>query len=75
MGSEDECQESAVQQSAEVGSATPEVFDASGRLVHSAYGIRDSEFRLDLRSMPAGVYLVKVATEGFSTTQKLVVEH
>jgi hypothetical protein len=30
--------------------------DATGRLVHSALGIRDSSFRLDLRSMPAGVY-------------------
>jgi hypothetical protein len=57
------------------GSATLEVFNASGRLVHSSFGIRNSEFRLDLRSMPAGVYLVKVTTEGFSTTQKLVVEH
>ncbi len=30
--------------------------DATGRLVHSALGIRGSSFRLDLRSMPAGVY-------------------
>jgi outer membrane protein assembly factor BamB len=57
------------------GSATLEVFNASGRLVQSPIGIRNSSFRLDLRSMPAGVYLVKVTTEGFSTTQKLVVEH
>jgi hypothetical protein len=57
------------------GSATIKVFNASGRLVRSSFGIRNSEFRLDLRSMPAGVYLVKVTTEGFSTTQKLVVEH
>jgi parallel beta-helix repeat protein len=66
------------------GSATLEVFNTSGRLVHSSLapaapvgqcGIRNSEFRLDLRSMPAGVYLVRVTAEGFSTTQKLVVEH
>jgi outer membrane protein assembly factor BamB len=57
------------------GPATIKVFNASGRLVRSSFGIRNSEFRLDLRSMPAGVYLVKVTTEGFSTTQKLVVEH
>jgi outer membrane protein assembly factor BamB len=56
-------------------SATLEVFNACGRLVHSSLAIRTSSFRLDLRSMPAGVYLVKVTTEGFSTTQKLVVEH
>ena len=30
---------------------------------------------LDLRKLDAGVYLVKVTTEGFSTTQKLVVQH
>jgi hypothetical protein len=60
---------------AKAGSATLEVFDASGRLAHSSFVIRHSEFRLDLRSMPAGVYLVKVTAEGFSTTQKLVVEH
>ena len=66
------------------GSATIKVFNASGRLVHSTFGVgrsgpcptaRNSEFRLDLRSMPAGVYLVKFTTESFSTTRKLVVEH
>jgi len=57
------------------GSATLELFDASGRRVHQSFVIRHSESRLDLRSMPAGVYIVKVTTEGFSTTQKLVVEH
>jgi hypothetical protein len=30
--------------------------DATGRLVHSALGIRGPSFRLDLRSMSAGVY-------------------
>jgi len=57
------------------GPATVEVFNAAGRLVLSSFVIRNSEFRLDLRSMPAGVYLVKVTAEGFSTTRKLVVEH
>jgi hypothetical protein len=51
------------------------IFDASGRLVQSPIVIRQSPFRLDLRSMPAGVYLVKVTTAGISTTHKLVVEH
>jgi hypothetical protein len=67
------CRTGAVE--AKAGSATLEVFNACGRLVHSSLAIRTSSFRLDLRSMPAGVYLVKVTTEGFSTTQKLVVEH
>ena len=56
------------------GSATVEVFNASGRLVQSSCGIRNASFRLDLRSMPAGVYLVRVETGGCSATQKLVVE-
>jgi hypothetical protein len=50
------------------------VYNASGRLVHSSFGLRTSPFRLDLRSMPAGVYLVKLSTDGFTATQKLVVQ-
>ena len=34
------------------------VYTASGHLVHSLLGIRDSSFRLDLRSIPVGVYFV-----------------
>jgi hypothetical protein len=29
---------------------------------------------LDLRSLPAGVYLVKLSSEGFASSQKLVVQ-
>jgi len=36
---------------------------------------RTGTANLDLRKLDAGVYLVKVATEGYSATQKLVVEH
>jgi hypothetical protein len=57
------------------GSATLEVFNASGRLVQSPIAIRHSPFQMDLRSMPAGVYLVKTMIGGYSTTQKLVIEH
>ena len=35
------------------------VCDASGRIVHSEFGLRASSFRLDLRSMPAGVYYLR----------------
>jgi hypothetical protein len=59
------------------GMATLNVFDVTGRTVLSqtlAAG-RTGTASLDLRKLEAGVYLVKVATEGFSTTQKLVVEH
>ena len=36
--------------------------DATGRLVHSSLVIRASSFRLDLRSMPAGVYFATLNT-------------
>jgi len=55
------------------GSATFEVFNTSGRLVRSSFVVQRSSFRVDLRSMPAGVYMVRVTAEGSSTTQKLVV--
>jgi len=56
------------------GSATVSVFDASGRLVQSPIASRESPIRLDLRSLPAGVYLVRVEAAGLSATQKLVIE-
>jgi hypothetical protein len=59
------------------GLATLNVFDVAGRTVLSqtlAAG-RSGTAGLDLRKLEAGVYLVKVATEGYSATQKLVVEH
>jgi hypothetical protein len=59
------------------GLATLHVFDVTGRAVLSqtlAAG-RTGTAGLDLRKLEAGVYLVKVTADGFSTTQKLVVEH
>jgi hypothetical protein len=54
------------------------LYDVTGRLVlvprSSFFVPRSSSFRLDLRSMPAGVYLVKLDYEGGSATRKLVVE-
>jgi hypothetical protein len=50
------------------------IYDVTGRLVHSTFGLRTSSFRLDLRSMPAGVYLLKLEYDGGSATRKLVVE-
>jgi hypothetical protein len=50
------------------------IYDAAGRLVQSSFVRRTSSFRLDLRSMPAGVYLLKVTAAGFSATRKLVVQ-
>ena len=59
------------------GLATLNVFDVTGRtvLMQTLAAGRTGTASLDLRKLDAGVYLVKVATEGFSTTQKLVVEH
>ncbi len=38
------------------------VYDATGLLVHSLSAVRAPSFRLDLQSMPTGVYFVKVGT-------------
>ena len=59
------------------GLATLYVYDVTGRtvLTQTLAAGRTGTAGLDLRKLDAGVYLVKVATEGFSTTQKLVVQH
>jgi N-acetylneuraminic acid mutarotase len=59
------------------GLATLDVFDVTGRMVleQTLAAGRTGAARLDLRKLEAGVYLVKVTAEGFSSTQKLVVEH
>jgi hypothetical protein len=59
-------------------SASLGLYDVTGRLVlipHSSFIVhRSTSFRLDLRSMPAGVYLLKLDYTGGSATRKLVVE-
>ncbi len=59
------------------GLATLNVFDVTGRTVleQTLAAGRTGAARLDLRKLEAGVYLVKVTAEGFSSTQKLVVQH
>jgi hypothetical protein len=59
------------------GLATLYVYDVTGRtvLTQTLAAGRTGTAGLDLRKLDAGVYLVKVATEGFSTTQKLVIQH
>jgi len=52
-----------------------EVVDVMGRVViKSPFAIRHSSVALDLRSMPAGIYLVKMESGGFTATRKLVVQ-
>jgi hypothetical protein len=59
------------------GLATLNVFDVTGRtvLTQTLAAGRTGTAGLDLRKLEAGVYLAKVTAEGFSATQKLVVEH
>jgi hypothetical protein len=59
------------------GLVTLNAFDVAGRTVLTQTLVvgRTGTARFDLRKLEAGVYIVKVTTEGFSTTQKLVVEH
>ncbi|MEO0078341.1 MAG: T9SS type A sorting domain-containing protein, partial [candidate division WOR-3 bacterium] len=58
------------------GAATVHVYDAAGRavLVRSLAVGRTGQVGLDLRSLSAGVYLVKLSTESLTATHKLVVE-
>lgn len=58
------------------GPARVSVFDVTGRelLRQSTTGNQQSTMPLDLRSLGAGVYLLKLEAEGSSATQKLVVQ-
>lgn len=51
------------------------LYDASGRCVQSAICNLKSGMRLDLRSMPAGIYLLKVDAGLTQRSTKLVVQH
>jgi hypothetical protein len=59
------------------GPASIHVFDVTGRTVLSQalVAARTGAVSLDMRSLSAGIYLVKVETDGFSATQKLVIQH
>jgi len=51
------------------------LYDAAGRLVFkSPIAIRQSPFALDLRSVPAGVYLLRVKDDTGTHAARLVVE-
>jgi len=49
--------------------------DVAGRLVRSLSVIRTSTLQLDLKAMPAGVYLVSLEAGGKRTTDKVIVQH
>jgi hypothetical protein len=50
------------------------MYDVTGHLVYSSFVTRTSDFPLDLRSMPAGVYLLRIESGCGSATRKVVVE-
>jgi hypothetical protein len=50
------------------------MYDVFGRQVYSSFGLRASSSQLDLRSTPAGVYLLRLESDLGSTTRKLVIE-
>jgi hypothetical protein len=50
------------------------MYDVSGGLVYSSFVILTSSFRLDLRSIPAGVYVLRLESDRGSATRKLVIE-
>jgi len=50
------------------------VYDAAGRRVHSSSGLRTSSFAIDLRSMAAGIYFVRLKAGASEATAKVVVQ-
>ncbi len=55
-------------------SATLVLYDASGRSVlHSSFDIRTSSLPLDLRSLPAGLYVARVSSRFASAQTRLIV--
>lgn len=56
-------------------SANVAIYDALGRAVfHSAFVALNSAQLLDLRNLPAGAYVVRLSSDGLTSTQKLVIE-
>jgi len=58
----------------EASGASLKLCDVTGRQVRSWVGLRNSGFRLELRSIPAGVYLLRLESDRGSATRKLVIE-
>jgi DNA-binding beta-propeller fold protein YncE len=56
----------------EIGVLT--VFDAAGRLVHSSAGLRTSSCDIDVRTLSAGIYFIRLKTGTDDAFAKVVVE-
>jgi hypothetical protein len=50
------------------------LYDAAGRRVHSSSGLRTSSFDIDVRSLSAGIYFVRLKTGMEDATAKVIVE-
>jgi hypothetical protein len=50
------------------------VYDAAGRRVHSSAGLRTSSFDIDVKSLSAGIYFVRVKTTASEATAKVIVQ-
>ena len=59
------------------GQARLLICDVAGRAVLTRMfgAARQATSQLDLRLLPAGVYLVRFDADGWSTRQKLVIQH
>ena len=55
------------------GPSSLRIYDTQGRLVHSSLGPRVSPFRLDLRSMPAGVYYLRLESLDRILSQRVAI--
>ncbi len=53
---------------------TLRVYDASGCLVRSVFGIRASSFPLDLRVLPSGAYFVRLDASGQHASARIVLQ-
>ena len=49
------------------------IYDVQGRLIHSSLGLRASSFRLDLRSIPAGVYYLRLKSGDQTLSRRLTI--
>jgi hypothetical protein len=60
------------------GAVAIKVFDVAGRTVSHTWSLGHSvsgSLSLDLRSLAAGIYLVRLDADGFTSSQKLVIDH
>ncbi len=59
------------------GPVSLSVFDVAGRVVRkqTIMATRNGATNLDLRTLSAGVYLVRFDADSFTSTHKLVVQH